>query len=462
MSKNIGKSLVFRALLLVFLLFAFLSASAQSLETILTNGPASNRFNLVFLSEGYTSGQLIQFRTDATNAARALLSRKPFSEYSNFFNVYAISVASAQAGSDHPDWPSYRDTYFNSVYQGPLITIPPNGLDTNYGHGQGKVDALLQSYVPECRAAILLVNDLTPGGSDGGGAAAIVYRGAGMMDYLAHELGHVMGNLGDEYTNSNPGYPDTEEPNTARGTNLIKWPAWIAASTPVPTPASAEFANTVGLFEGAHYHVSGWYRPKFDCTMNHPTFPEYCEVCQEALVLSLYHWVRPVDARSPGGASLVVELAPRTFALSLVEPSTHSLLLQWYTNGMPVPGATNATFTLFPQALGSGLHRLEAAVLDSTVLVRSDPAQGLSQVVSWQLQVTLPELRLDSPLLLPDGAFAFRVSGTAPQGFAIESRSGTLAWRRISTNGLVGGEFWLTNSAPLESTAALFRAVSPP
>jgi hypothetical protein len=37
--------------------------------TILTNGPASNRFNIVFLSEGYTSGQLTQFLVAATNAA---------------------------------------------------------------------------------------------------------------------------------------------------------------------------------------------------------------------------------------------------------------------------------------------------------------------------------------------------------------------------------------------------------
>ncbi len=40
-----------------------------------------------------------------------------------------------------------------------LITIPPNWADTNYSHGQGKVDALLQTFMPNCQLPVLLVND---------------------------------------------------------------------------------------------------------------------------------------------------------------------------------------------------------------------------------------------------------------------------------------------------------------
>src|SRR5260370_42631072 len=49
-----------------FLLSAFSLLAQPSLTTILSNGPGSNRFNIVFVSEGYTSAQLPQFRTDAT------------------------------------------------------------------------------------------------------------------------------------------------------------------------------------------------------------------------------------------------------------------------------------------------------------------------------------------------------------------------------------------------------------
>ena len=58
------------------------------------------------------------------------------------------------------------------------------------------------------------------------------------MQILTHETGHVLANLGDEYTNAHPGFPNTEEPNTTRQTEsaLIKWRVWMDSGTPVPTP----------------------------------------------------------------------------------------------------------------------------------------------------------------------------------------------------------------------------------
>ena len=125
---------------------------------------------MVVLSEGYTSVQLDQFRIDATKAINALFTRQPYQEYQPYFNAYAIAVASTNSGSDHPAWPLYKNTYFNSTYDissDHIITIPTNS------QGQGKVDALLQTFVPDCNLSILLVNDPTPGGSDGGSKTAI-------------------------------------------------------------------------------------------------------------------------------------------------------------------------------------------------------------------------------------------------------------------------------------------------
>src|SRR6516225_5442749 len=97
--------------------FLFLAATmfGQPVMTpLLDNGPVSNRFNIVLLSEGYTSNQLTQFRADATNALNALLGLAPYQEYRNYFNAFAIAVASAQSGSDHPAYGLSRATYFNS------------------------------------------------------------------------------------------------------------------------------------------------------------------------------------------------------------------------------------------------------------------------------------------------------------------------------------------------------------
>src|SRR5947199_6179502 len=48
------------------------SLAQPAMQTLLTNGPVSNRLNIVFLSEGYTTNQLPQFLVHATNALNAL------------------------------------------------------------------------------------------------------------------------------------------------------------------------------------------------------------------------------------------------------------------------------------------------------------------------------------------------------------------------------------------------------
>jgi hypothetical protein len=437
------------------------------MQTILTNGPTSNRFNIVVLSEGYTSNQLSQFLQDAAFAINALLEHQPYQEYRSYFNAFAISVPSIQSGSDHPDDNIYRDTYFNSSYSGQIYTIPPNSFDSQYTNGQGKVDALLQTFMPQCHLPILLVNDASDGGSDGFGKTAIAsigYQWIEMPGILTHETGHVVAGLGDEYTYANPGFPDTEEPNTTQQTNraLIKWHAWISTNTPIPTPPTGEYSSVVGLFEGAHYHTTGWYRPKLNCLMA-DNFSPFCDVCSEALVLAIYRKVRPVDAISPVATNLFVSSTQAlVFNLTCLQPATHDLSVQWFTNGIAFLGATNLAFTCAPQSLGNGSNWISAVVKDNTPLVRNDPTNLLGQTVTWTANVNLPELRLDSPMWLTGGKFAFRISGNAPQGFVVQTSTNLLNWPSLSTNSLAGGQFWFTNSDTASFPRRFFRAKTPP
>ena len=182
------------------------------MQTIMDNGPTSNRLNIVVLSEGYTSSQLAQFLGDATNLVNTLLSHPPYQEYRDYVNAYAIKVASTDSGSDHPLYGIYKNTYFNSTYDATcdcLITIPTNST------GQGKVTALLQTFMPQCQLSILLVNDPTQGGSDGFMKTAIVSvqgldyeASSGQPGILSHETGHVLANLGDEYHHAQSGLPE--------------------------------------------------------------------------------------------------------------------------------------------------------------------------------------------------------------------------------------------------------------
>jgi len=438
------------------------------MQTILSNGSISNRVNIVVLSEGYTSAQLPQFLVNATNAINALLSHAPYAEYRNYVNAFAIKVASNESGSDHPYQGVYRDTYFNSAYvnqEDNFIAIPADST------GQGKVNQLLQTFMPNCHLPILLVNDGTPGGSDGFDQTAIasITAVAGEMPpsppgILTHETGHVFANLGDEYDTPYPGFPDTEEPNTTQQTNrsLIKWKAWIEPDTPVPTPESYG-DGIVGLFEGAHYHATGWYRPQLTCTMGFSGVG-FCAVCSEALVLAVYGKVRLVDAFSPASTNLSITTTQAlNFSVTRLQPATHDLSVQWFTNGVPCTGATNSSFMLLPQSLPNGSNSVGAVVSDQTALVRNDPTNLLSQSVSWVVNVNLPQLRLESPLwLTAGGKFAFRLTGNAPQGFVIESSTNLLTWLPLTTNTLVGGQFWYTNAGAGAFPRQFYRAITLP
>ena len=441
----------------------------------MTNGSAARRINLVLLSEGYTTSQLGQFLTDAGTVLGNLFSAPPLSEYSNYFNAFAISVASTNSGSSRaPDHPGVINTYFNSTYNSYgnpyLITIPPNNYDSNYSHGKGKVLNLLTNLVPDYDVAILVVNDSFYGGSGDAGLTnippvSITSTDPAAFDVIAHELGHTLGGLADEYTNALAGFVPVEKPNATAQTNraLIKWKAWIEDPTPIPTPDDYfSYGDKVGLFEGVEYQRLGWYRPKYDCKMNHLGNP-FCEVCSEQLVKTLYSLVGGIDSFSPASTNLIT-YSTQTVALAVnpMQPSTHMQSVQWFTNGAAVTGATGETFSMEPGLLGNGVYEVQAVVSDPTPLVRADPTGFLRSSNTWTLAISLASLSLVSPAYLSNGRFRCTVTGTAPQGFVMQASTNFTAWANLSTNTLTGDRFDFTNSGAGGIPWRFYRASSPP
>ena len=479
MKRIIGsKSSCVLAWLLFFLLVAPVSESAI-FSTIITNGPTTNRVNLVMFSEGYTNGQLAAFLNDATNAANFFLSAEPYAEYSNYFNVFAIFTNSAHSGSTHLISQKYVAgyTYFNSSYDSSsdyYITIPPNTVDANPSHGQGEINSLLwtnyRAIFPRTNnnLAALLVNDPVDGGSDGGssdyGHAAI--SSIGNVSYiLVHESGHTLGGLGDEYTTAYPGYSTNDvEPNTTVQTNYskIKWNAWISNSTPIPTPLLIAYENSVGVFQGAHYHTAGWYRPYENCCMQ--SFGVgFCPVCQQTLVLAIYGRARPMDSHSPLTNSLTVTSPTNlAFSLKLLQPATHSLSVQWRTNGVVVNGATNAALNLWWAQLGNGTNKVEADVWDATSMVRTGTNNVLKQTNVWTLNVSVPVMQIDLLKWLTNGSFSFQVTGSAPASVVIQMSTNLVQWTPVRTSSFSSGKFFYTNAGAAAAPKRFFRTETLP
>lgn len=450
---------------------------AQSLTPIEIHGPRSNRVNLVILSEGYTAPQLGQFLRDVTNLVETFFTAEPYGAYRTFFNTYAISVASAQSGSDHPTTGGpYRDTYFNSAYEfyDYVITIPPNGLDPNPANGLGKVQALLDQFLPEADIVVLLVNDIQPGGSSGVGGP----QGRGnrlpiitalnpfppYSDIVVHESGHFFAGLVDEYTTPYPGYIPVEAPNATRKTarEEIPWRAWIEPSTPLPTPADWVWADVVGLFEGAQYHTSGWYRPKLDCKMRTLGVP-FCEVCREQIVRSIYEKVRLWDEARPTSTNLMWSSeASLVFEIEPVQPAGHALLVRWETNGVVVPGATGGRLELDPARLGNGTHRVTVFVSDPTPWVRYDPEGRLRATRQWQVTISFPEVRLTAMAKVGHDAVRFTVLGPSHGRVVLERSSDLQNWSAVLTNLTWTGRWDFTNGFSHGGLPTFYRAAWAP
>jgi len=448
--------------------------------TLLTNGPASNRLNIVLFAEGYTTNELPGlFLSDATNALNDFLAYQPYQEYQNYCNMFAIAVPSKQKGSTHLEGGGHfvaNATYFNSTYDvdyNYIITIPPYNVDTSASDGIGKANALLKFFglATNQSLAVILVNEpYADGGS--GGPIAISSTDINLEpEIIVHESGHTLGLLADEYTN---GYADLKL-NTAVLANFtqttnqqtIKWNAWIPSGTPIPTEETDnQYTGVVGLFRGANYSTSD-YRPALYCLMNNLIDPfvggpqAFCPVCCEAMVEAIYKRARPVDSFTPATNATVLITNTRAvpFELTLLQPETHDLDVQWYTNGAPVPGGTNATYSLVPLSFTNGTYSVKALVNDPTPFVRTDPSNLLSASLVWTVKISVGILTIDSARWLPSGKFSFRLSGEAPNGFVIQSSTDLANWLSLSTNNLAAGQYYYTNSALAGTSCKFYRAL---
>jgi hypothetical protein len=384
--------------LLVSLLVSVLAdrASAEPVTTIRDNGDPANRVDIVILGDGYTAAEMFQYAADVDFFVNGLFAQEPFTEYQRYFNVHRVDVTSNESGADHPERNVFRDTSLHASYNcfGIQRLICVDTFEV--------FNVLQRSVAPEQRdVVVVIVNDFEYGGS--GGAVAVASVHPQVVELVLHELGHSFGLLADEY-DTDPQLCDNSveppEPNVTAQTNPnnIKWnvgggppTGWIdLTTTPIPTPNSP--LGVVGLYQGARYCTSGLYRPTYDSKMRSLDRP-YEQVNTEQLVKRIYNWVSPIDSSSPVAPTITLPLgASQDFSVQTPRPSTGALDVIWRLNGQ-VAGK-GSQFTLASAGLSAGNHIVEAFVQDLTPLVRHDPANVLTETLTWTVNIDTTPLGL--------------------------------------------------------------------
>lgn len=394
--------------LLCFFAAPVLQAQTSTLAAVEENGTRGTRLNLVFLSEGYTSAQMGTFADDVDDAVAFLFTREPWSRYRSYCNIYRIQIASNQSGTDNGQAGGTRDTYFQTGFNTPGIPQ----LNTLSGSGSSRAFSLLNKHVPEYDIPIILINDPKYGGS--GGPLALTTTDPSSVGILEHELGHSFAKLTDEYDEAYAGYPATEYPNATAKTvrSQIRWNMWIDGATPVPTPENNPSYSepVVGLFEGANYRASDFYRPHDNALMRNLYRPPG-HVTREAILLTYYSKISPIDSITPTALTQTFTApAPLTLSVTPKVPSfSPALTIEWRLNDATIEGETGNSLNINTKDIGNGTHKIKAVVRDPTDWVRRDPTALVVEEVTWTLKLSN---QVDPPVItspLPAGPLVFPV-----------------------------------------------------
>ena len=248
------------------------------------NGKPRKKVDILFIAEGYTLDEMSDFKDDVRKFSDYMFNQEPFEKNKNKFNIRAVCSYSDESGTDIPGKGIWKSTVVNSNF----FTFGSERYLTTSDYWAVRDIAARAPY----DQIVVLVNSKKYGGGGIYNHYSLFSANHSLSKLVfIHEFGHGFAGLGDEYYTSSVAYsefyPLDKEPLAPNLTTLVdfesKWKDMVSQSTPIPTPASSEFENTVGLFEGGGYSAKGIYRPYIDCRMKSNKAKGFCPVCQRAI-----------------------------------------------------------------------------------------------------------------------------------------------------------------------------------
>jgi hypothetical protein len=351
------------------------------------SGPSDARLDLVFLAEGYRAEERAKFDDDVAAVLDHLDGIEPWGAYAGLLNTWSLFVPSTDSGIDQPDVGLDRDSAFACDYGCDLAGVPADRLICC---DEEVVSDVVDGTVPFADGVMILVNEARYGGS-GGLLYSAAYTGDRIaLQVAAHELGHTLVTLWDEY-----GYgldqPEDERfvsPNCAPVGGPLPWEAWLDGGAvdwsrwdAVGLRCDGRDTARGGVCAFPVCSFEDWVRPTQGGCMMHTLQDRYCPVCREAVVRALW---RAMDgegptATPPPGTRITVEAGGTQTVAVDADLGSDGLDVVWSSGGRELgEGPT------FEVTHGGGVcGELTATLTDRTPWVRADPDGAVGAELTW-------------------------------------------------------------------------------
>jgi Ca2+-binding RTX toxin-like protein len=344
------------------------------LRPLLISGPSTNRVDIIFMGDGYTSADIHSTYSSQISQFLAYLFdggllTQPFGRYRSLFNIYAIDLVSAQSGADDPVNGIGRNTILNASYRFDGATDRLLYIDEWIARDIEK--SVLSGTGIGAEMRFVIVNDDKYGG--GGGYYAVFSGGNALAHEIAlHETGHAFARLADEYSYGGPtryGGADPSQANVTTDAGGRKWAQWLGYDQPG--------IGVIGAYEGGYYSEAGVYRPSLDSKMRSLNQP-FDAIAREQFIRRFYEFVDPLDGYTD---NTTAKLNPTSLSVDVIDPAI--IAVDWRVGNRTFPGH-GETLTFDFDYFDFGTHSVTARAYDATDWVRGDRS-ALEQNVTWSI-----------------------------------------------------------------------------
>ncbi|MFE0654017.1 M64 family metallopeptidase [Streptomyces sp. NPDC059534] len=365
-----------------------------SVSALAENGPVGARLDLVVMGDGYTATEQGDFEADAQAKVKAIFQIEPYKSYRELFNVWIVNAVSNESGvTGDTSRDSVKDTalssYFWCAETERLLCVDTDKVST------------YAAQAPAADIVFVLANTTKYGGAGYSGVEnSVGYDGIATMSsdnaqsalIGAHELGHSIGHLADEYTYPSLGTYTYDEPVEAnasvhdaaqQNTQRTKWWRWLGEADPA--------GGTVGTYEGSYYYPLGIYRPTENSLMRALNTDTFNLVGREAMIGGFYRYAKTLTSTLPTDREIGLSTPIRVDLTRLGASDIADVELRWYVDGVEVRQARGIE-TVDARRLGvhklrGSTHTVTARAVDTTDAIR-DPAvrEATETSLSWTVR----------------------------------------------------------------------------